>query len=203
MLLEECEAKPEICVAWMQGNDRDYFARMARLVAEQRDQAAFGVLFDFYAPRLNAWLRSQGLGQDEAEELVQEVMTILWNRASLYDPAKASLSTWLFRIARNRRLDAQRRAKGKDTFTDIDWLTLDMEVSDSILLDEEQRDAQVRQALSEIPGEQMELVKAAFFLGKSHNEIAQDTGLPLGTVKSRIRLAFQRLRRTLEDLSVR
>ena len=186
----------------MQGNDRDYLARLARQVAEQRDQAAFGVLFDIFAPRLNSWLRSQGLAADEAEELVQEVMTILWNRASLYDPAKSSLSTWLFRIARNRRLDAQRRAKGKDTYTDIDWLTLDMDVAHSAFEGEE-RDAQVRQALSQIPGEQMELVKAAFFLGQSHSEIAQSTGLPLGTVKSRIRLAFQRLRRALQDPSAR
>ena len=182
----------------MQGDEKDYFARMARQVAEQRDQAAFGVLFDYYAPRLNAWLRSQGLTIDEAEELVQEVMTVLWNRASLYDPAKSSLSTWLFRIARNRRLDAQRRTRGKDTYHDIDWLKLDLDLAHSVA-DEEDRDAQVREALKQIPGEQMELVQAAFFLGQTHTEIARSTGLPLGTVKSRMRLAFQRLRRMLHD----
>jgi RNA polymerase sigma-70 factor, ECF subfamily len=182
----------------MHGDDRDYFARLARAVAEQRDQAAFGVLFDFYAPRLKSWLISQGLAVDEAEELVQEVMTILWHRAALFDPAKSSLSTWLFRIARNRRVDAFRRAKGKEAHGALHWLEMEMQATDTSL-ESEERDARVRTALSQIPDEQMELVKAAFFLGQSHSEIAQATGLPLGTVKSRIRLAFQRLRRELEE----
>ncbi|MGA1833121.1 sigma-70 family RNA polymerase sigma factor [Rhizobium wenxiniae] len=182
----------------MQGNDRDDFARLTRAVAVERDQAAFGVLFDHFAPRLKSWLMSQRIPVDEAEELVQEVMTVLWHRASLYDPQKSSLSTWLYRIARNRRLDAQRRAKGKDALGDAQWQMMDMQATDS-LVEGEERDARVRHALSLIPGEQMELVKAAFFLGQTHSEIAEATGLPLGTVKSRIRLAFQHLRRALED----
>jgi RNA polymerase sigma-70 factor (ECF subfamily) len=182
----------------MQVEDRDYFARLTTAVAEQRDQAAFGVLFDHFAPRLKSWLTGQRMPVDEAEELVQEVMTVLWHRAALYDPKKSSLSTWLFRIARNRRLDAQRRAKGKQAFGELEWMTMETHASDTIVEGEE-RDARVRLALSQIPGEQMELIKAAFFLGQTHAEIAQTTGLPLGTVKSRIRLAFQRLRRSLED----
>jgi RNA polymerase sigma-70 factor, ECF subfamily len=186
------------CVVWMQREDRDDFARLARAVADQRDQAAFGLLFDHFGPRLKSWLVHQSVAVDEAEELVQEVMTILWHRASLYDPQKSSLSTWLFRIARNRRLDAQRRARGKLALGETEWLLMEMEATDSLLEDEE-RDARVRRALSQIPGEQMKLVQAAFFLGQSHSEIAAATGLPLGTVKSRIRLAFQHLRKALED----
>ncbi|MND31581.1 ECF RNA polymerase sigma factor RpoE [compost metagenome] len=164
----------------------------------ERDQAAFGVLFDHFAPRLKTWLMSQRIPVDEAEELVQEVMTVLWHRASLYDPQKSSLSTWLYRIARNRRLDAQRRAKGKDALGDAQWQMMDMQATD-LSVEVKERDARVREALSRIPGEQMELVKAAFFLGQTHTEIAEATGLPLGTVKSRIRLAFRHLRRALED----
>lgn len=164
----------------------------------ERDQAAFGALFDHFAPRLKTWLMSQRIPVDEAEELVQEVMTVLWHRASLYDPQKSSLSTWLYRIARNRRLDAQRRAKGKDALGDAQWQMMDMQATD-LLVEVKERDARVREALSRIPGEQMELVKAAFFLGQTHTEIAEATGLPLGTVKSRIRLAFRHLRRALED----
>lgn len=182
----------------MQADERDYFARLVKAVADDRDQAAFGALFDHFAPRLKSWLISQGLPSEEAEELVQEVMTVLWHRASLYDESKSSLSTWLFRIARNRRLDAQRRSKGKHTHGDLHWMALDLQASEQGL-DREERDARVRRALSAIPAEQMELVRAAFFLGQSHAEIARTTGLPLGTVKSRIRLAFQRLRRQLED----
>jgi RNA polymerase sigma-70 factor, ECF subfamily len=182
----------------MQGDDRDYFARLAKAVAEERDQAAFGVLFDYFGPRLKSWLVNQGVAVDEAEEIVQEVMTVLWHRATLYDPGKSSLSTWLFRIARNRRLDAHRRAKGKQAFGEVQWQLLDVYTTETSL-DGEERYARVRRALSQIPGEQMELVKAAFFLGQSHTEIAEATGLPLGTVKSRIRLAVQHLRRALED----
>ncbi len=182
----------------MQDDDRDDFARLARAVAEERDQAAFGVLFHYFGPRLKSWLVNQRMAHDEAEELVQEVMTILWHRASLYDARKSSLSTWLFRIARNRRLDAQRRARGKRDLGDTHWLVMDVEAAD-VLFDGEERDARVRRALSQIPDEQMVLVKAAFFLGQTHAEIARTTGLPLGTVKSRIRLAFQRLRRALGD----
>lgn len=182
----------------MQVEDRDYFARLTRAVAEERDQAAFAVLFDHYAPRLKSWLTSQRMPVDEAEELVQEVMTVLWHRASLYDPDKSSLSTWLFRIARNRRIDAQRRARGRAAFGELHWMLMEPHAADTIAEGEE-RDARVRLALSQIPGEQMELVKAAFFLGQTHSEIAASTGLPLGTVKSRIRLAFQHLRRSLAE----
>ncbi|AYD02847.1 sigma-70 family RNA polymerase sigma factor [Neorhizobium sp. NCHU2750] len=182
----------------MQVEDRDYFARLTRAVAEERDQAAFGVLFYHFAPRLKSWLTSQRMPVDEAEELVQEVMTVLWHRASLYDPNKSSLSTWLFRIARNRRVDAQRRARGKEAFGELEWMMMEAHTSDA-LIEGEERDARVRLALSQIPDEQMKLVRAAFFLGQTHAEIAATTGLPLGTVKSRIRLAFQHLRRSLED----
>ena len=185
----------------MQGDDRDYFARLTMAVAVERDQAAFGLLFDHFAPRLKSWLTGQRMPADEAEELVQEVMTVLWHRASLYDPHKSSLSTWLFRIARNRRLDAQRRAKGKAALGEAQWQMMEMQSTDTPA-EHEERDARVRQALSQIPGEQMELVKAAFFLGQTHSEIAEATGLPLGTVKSRIRLAFQHLRRALEDPAI-
>lgn len=105
----------------MRGEDHDHFARLTKAVAETRDQAAFTILFDHFAPRLKAWLMRRGLHSDEAEETVQEVMTVLWHRAALYDPERSSLSTWLFRIARNRRIDAQRRAR-RQTIDDEDLL---------------------------------------------------------------------------------
>lgn len=183
----------------MLGEDNDRFAHLAKAVAEMRDQAAFTVLFDHFAPRLKSWLMRRGLSSDEAEETVQEVMTILWHRAALYDPQRSSLSTWLFRIARNRRIDAQRRAR-RNTLADGEiFMQIDEVPGADTLFESKERDAIIRQALDNIPHEQMELVRAAFFLGKTHSEIADATGLPLGTVKSRIRLAFERLRRALEE----
>lgn len=191
--------QPELSARIMQGEDRDRFARLTKAVAELRDQGAFTELFDHFAPRLKAWLTRQGMRADEAEELVQEVMTILWHRASLYDPTRSSLSTWLFRIARNRRIDAERRARNRKIDGSDIYIHVDEVPGVDILFESEERDALVQQALTQIPAEQMELIQAAFFLGQSHSEIAAATGLPLGTVKSRIRLAFDRLRRVLED----
>jgi RNA polymerase sigma-70 factor (ECF subfamily) len=183
----------------MDVDERDHFAGLVRAVAEERDQAAFTVLFDYFAPRLKSWLVKRAMRPDDAEELVQEVMAVLWHRAHLYDPARSSLSTWLFRIARNRRIDAERRTRHRQMEAYEPLYAVTESPGADTIFESEERDAQVRAALANIPGEQMELVRAAFFLGQSHSEIALSTGLPLGTVKSRIRLAFERLRRALAD----
>lgn len=180
-------------------NEKEHFARLVKAVATERDQAAFTVLFDYFAPRLKSWLVKCAMRPDEAEELVQEVMAVLWHRAHLYDPARSSLSTWLFRIARNRRIDADRRARHRRLVACEPAILADEEQSVDTLMENEERDAEVRAALARIPSEQMALIKAAFYLGQTHSQIASATGLPLGTVKSRIRLAFGRLRRALSD----
>ncbi len=146
----------------MDVDERDHFAGLVRAVADERDQAAFTELFDYYAPRLKSWLVKRAMRPDDAEELVQEVMAVLWHRAALYDPARSSLSTWLFRIARNRRIDAERRARHKqlDIYESL-FLVTEAPGADTIF-ESEERDAQVRAALANIPGEQMELVRAAF-----------------------------------------
>jgi len=182
-------------------DEKDHVTRLVKAVAEERDQAAFTVLFDYFAPRLKSWLVKRSMKSDEAEELVQDVMTVLWHRAHLYDPMRSSLSTWLFRIARNRQIDIQRRAKRRQLETQEPIFFAMEEPGVDTVYESEERDARVRAALALIPDEQMLLVRAAFFLGQSHSEIALATGLPLGTVKSRIRLAFDRLRRALEDPS--
>src|SRR6478609_12235111 len=97
----------------MDAEDKQRFAALAGAVAERRDQQAFAILFDYFAPRLKSWLLRQRMPTTEAEELVQEVMIVLWHKADLYDATRSSLSTWLFRIARNRRIDLQRRARAR------------------------------------------------------------------------------------------
>ncbi|AKI02996.1 RNA polymerase sigma factor, sigma-70 family [Hoeflea sp. IMCC20628] len=175
------------------------FARLAEAVAVRRDQKAFAELFDYFAPRLKAYLRRLGMEPSQAEEMTQEVMIVLWHKAALFDPVKSSLATWLFRVARNRRIDALRRDKSSLLDPDDPALQPSQPEAADDAMDAEHRDERVRKAMLDLPEEQALLVRQAFFLGKSHSQIADDTGLPLGTVKSRIRLAFSRLRRTLEN----
>lgn len=173
-------------------------AALVAAVAQTRDRDAFARLFDHFAPRLTAYLLRQGADAALAEEIVQDAMVTLWRKAALFDPAKSSLTTWLYRIARNRRIDLMRR----DRSTPVEPENPIFDVADTTDIEGEfdagQREAAVRVAMESLPEEQRVLVVLAFFDGLSHSEIAERTGLPLGTVKSRIRLAFTRLRRTLE-----
>jgi RNA polymerase sigma factor (sigma-70 family) len=174
------------------------FARLAALVSERRDREAFAALFDHFAPRLAAYLQRLGLDAAEAEDMAQDVLTVLWHKAHLFDPAKSSLATWLFRIARNRRIDAVRRDRSHLLDAGDPMLVPDEVEAPDDALDATVRDERVRVAMAELPAEQLELVRMAFFMGMSHSQIAERAGLPLGTVKSRIRIAFQRMRKLLE-----
>ena len=169
-------------------------------VAERRDRQAFAELFDYYGPRINGYLQRLGAERSAAEEMTQDVMMTLWRKAELFDSSKSSVATWLYRIARNRRIDAARRDR-VDFVDPSDYLFDIPDESNADadgLLDAQSREDVLRRQLATLPSEQLELVRFAFFDGLSHSEIAERTGLPLGTVKSRIRLAFTRLRRGLE-----
>jgi RNA polymerase sigma-70 factor (ECF subfamily) len=179
------------------------WALLVKSVAEHRDREAFSQLFDHFVPRLEAYLQRLGADKATAEEISQDVMMTLWRKAQLFDPQKSSVTTWLYRIARNRRIDAARRDRldYRDpmdaTFGDV---ADDRELDSTV--DVQRREEVLRTAIKELPEEQLTLVRLAFFESLSHSTIAERTGLPLGTVKSRIRLAFTRLRRTLESQGV-
>lgn len=179
--------------------DKSELADLARKVADDRDREAFALLYDFFAPRVNGYLQRIGTAAGEAEELTQEVMIVLWHKAALFDRAKSSLATWLFRIARNRRIDSMRRDRSHLLDPDDPILHPEAAEAQDVTLDAARREERIRIAMRELPGEQLDLVLQAFFLGRTHSEIAVETGIPLGTVKSRIRLAFARLRRTIEE----
>lgn len=170
-------------------------------VGRARDRAAFAALFDHFAPRLKAYLRRLGSDAHASEELVQEVMLLVWRRAETFDPAQASASTWVFTIARNRRIDALRREQRPEIDPDDPALVpAPVEPADRAL-EVAQANVRLQAALKELPPEQAELLRLAYFEDKPHSAIAAERGLPLGTVKSRLRLALDRLRKALRDPS--
>jgi RNA polymerase sigma-70 factor, ECF subfamily len=178
--------------------ERDRFADLMEAVARTQDRAAFGELFAWYGPRVKAYLMRQGADSGQAEEIAQEVMVTVWRKAHLYDRSQASVSTWLFRIARNRRIDAIRRTKRPELDPNDPLLMPSQPEAADSGMDSADRERLVRTAINGLPQEQQDLLKAAFYDGLTHREIADRTRTPLGTVKSRLRLAFARLRGRLE-----
>jgi RNA polymerase sigma-70 factor (ECF subfamily) len=166
-------------------------------VAQSRDREAFARLFEHFAPRLKAWLIRGGAVDGAAEEFAQEAMLTVWRKADLFDPRLARASTWIFTIARNRRLDALRR-DARAPLLDLAPPPTDPERPDDLL--EERQDAvRIRQAMAALTPEQAQVVHLSFFLDQPHSAIADRLSLPLGTVKSRIRKAMLKLRLTLEQ----
>jgi RNA polymerase sigma factor (sigma-70 family) len=176
--------------------------RMTRLLAMMKsapDEAAFAELFRFYAPRLKSYMRRLGAAEDMAEELAQEAMAMVWRKAHLFESEKASAGTWIFSIARNLRIDAFRRQKRPEIDLDDPAYAPDDPASPETELDYGQQARAVRAALASLPAEQATIIHLSFFEDKPHVEIAEQLGIPLGTVKSRMRLAFQRFRKALGE----
>lgn len=179
------------------GMDRERFADLLERVAQHQDRDAFAELFSFFAPRVKGYVMRLGATDASAEEIAQDVMITVWRKAKLFDRAQGSASTWIFRIARNRRIDVFRRNARPDLDPHDPALLPEEPIAADESLTSGERDARVRKALAELPDEQLNLLQAAYYEGLSHREIAQRAGLPLGTVKSRIRLAFSKLRARL------
>lgn len=171
--------------------------RLIEAVALRRDRDAFARLFEHFAPRLKAWLMKSGSNEASAEDFAQDVMLTAWRKADLFDARKARAATWIFTIARNRRIDTYRRDARALPLPQIDLAEDDLMGPDDILVmaDDAQR---VRKAVSSLKPDQVEVLRLAFFLDRPHSEIAQRLDLPLGTVKSRIRNAMIKLRSILE-----
>lgn len=167
-----------------------------RAVAERRDREAFGRLFAFYGPRIKAYLRRLGAEDAAAEDLTQEVMLALWRRAHQFDRRRAALSTWIFTIARNRRIDAIRRERRPDYDPDDPALVEDVDHAPrgDEVAEAREMEGIVLRAVKRLPVEQAELLRIFYYEEKSHSVIAEELGLPLGTVKSRLRLALGKLR---------
>lgn len=176
-------------------------SRLADLVggiARGRDRGAFTELFDYFAPRLLTYLKRLGNSSETAEELCQEVLLAVWNSAATFDRRRSAVSTWLYTIARNKHIDRLRRGAGPAE-GDLDDPTVapEMPVQPDDAAAVSARRDHLREVLLALPEQQADLIRLAFYNGKSHREIAAATGLPLGTVKSRLRLALERLRKAL------
>lgn len=171
--------------------------RLIEAVALRRDREAFARLFEHFAPRLKAWLMRSGASAAAAEDFAQDAMLTVWRKADLFDARKARAATWIFTIARNRRLDMLRRDARALPMPEIDLAEDEVMRPDDILVmaDDARR---VRDALSRLKPDQVEVLRLAFFMDSPHSEIARRLDLPLGTVKSRIRNAMIKLRSILE-----
>ena len=176
------------------GVDTDWAALMLR-VRDHQDKAAFAALFRHFAPRVKAFLMKSGAEASLAEECAQDVMATLWQKANLFDPSRASVATWVFTIARNRRIDALRKARRPEP-EELDWGP-EPEPDQAEVFEAQQETTRLGAALAQLPEKQRALIERAFFGDLSHTEIAAETGLPLGTIKSRIRLALERMRQQM------
>ncbi|WP_093997259.1 sigma-70 family RNA polymerase sigma factor [Octadecabacter ascidiaceicola] len=167
-------------------------------VRDDRDRTAFALLFDHFAPRLKGFIMRSGTGAGQAEEIVQEVMLTIWHKAEQFDPERAQVSAWVYQIARNRQIDVIRKENrplpeelGEDPSAEPDA---------SQILAVEQEAGQLKDALLKLKPDQRDIIEKAYLGELTHQEISSQTGLPLGTIKSRIRLGLEKLRYELKEL---
>jgi RNA polymerase sigma-70 factor, ECF subfamily len=173
--------------------------QLVTAIADDRDREAFAELFRYFAPRLRGFGLRRGIDAGAAEELAQETMLTVWRKAESFDPGRATVSTWIFTILRNKSIDLFRR----ETYPEADLSEVSDTAADDRSPDESLSLSEASRAVSSVmkslPDEQLAIVRKAFFEGKSHRAIADEMKLPMGTVKSRIRLALARMRVALPE----
>jgi RNA polymerase sigma-70 factor (ECF subfamily) len=177
----------------------DEAADLIEAIASCQDRAAFAALFRHYAPRVKAFIMRGGADAEAAQEIAQEAMIMVWRKAASFDRGRASAATWIYTIARNKRIDLLRRT-GRPAIETEDWLTIfaqpDGSADKSVAAG--QTYTRVKELMAGLSADQLAVIRMAFFEDKTHTAIAEELRLPLGTVKSRIRLALGRLREALE-----
>ncbi|MFT4098188.1 MAG: sigma-70 family RNA polymerase sigma factor [Rhodoblastus sp.] len=166
-------------------------------IAERGDRSAFIALFEFYAPRIKGQAMRFGLSADMAEDVAQDAMLAVWRRAGQFDAARGSASAWIFTIATNARTDRLRRDRRLTSAVelDADSIALSVDAADGASLDA----ARVSSYVQSLPEQQRHILHLSFFRDLPHAEIARTLDIPLGTVKSRIRLAISKLRQAMKD----
>lgn len=169
-------------------------------IAANRDADAFNELFATYAPRIRSYMLRQGVEASAAEELAQETMLAVWRKARLYAPEKGNATTWIFTIARNLRIDRIRRERVWQELPEGHEEQASDDPAPDELVTQTEHAERINAALAELPEEQREVIGLSYLEGLSHSEIAERLDVPLGTVKSRMRLAYRKIRDSIEDL---
>ena len=176
--------------------DKSRLLELMVKVKNDRDQIAFSNLFDFLAPKLKAYFIQNGLSADNSEELTQEVMSIIWSKSDRYDSSKSAVTTWVYTIARNKKVDFFRKS-AKINVNDDDIREFLYENGDQDKLSRKEAAEQVNRINKELNQDQRKMIKMNFFENKSHKKIAEELEIPLGTVKSRIRNILIKMQRLL------
>ena len=172
-------------------------AGLVRAIAVDRNRDAFAELFDRYAPRVRFFAMKMGADGAAADEVVQEAMLAVWRKADTFDPSKASFSTWLYTVARNKRITMLRKTPAPALDPEDPAYEPSAEANQDEVIENSENQERLQTAISQLPGDQARIVKMSFFEGKAHQEISGELNLPLGTVKSRSRLALAKLRKSV------
>lgn len=179
-------------------NQQAHWLALMQRIADQRDRVAFEQVVDTFGGRLVRFLQQRGASHDEAEELVQLCLLRVWQRASQFNPGHGSFTAWLFRIARNLHIDHLRRHRHEVRGEPEE--SADEETPESTVAGQRLQ-LRLKQELGRLPERQAQVVFMSFYQGKPHAEIAAELDIPLGSVKSSLRLAFAKLRSSMEDAS--
>jgi len=166
-------------------------------IAKRRDRQQFALLFAHFGPRLKSFFLRLGVPPGVAEDLVQDTMLMVWRKADRFDPKRAAASTWIFAVGRNLRIDLKRRERDPGLLAELYDGMEEAAPGDHMLAAE--RDRRIRAALTALPAEQADVIRLSFFEDRPHGQIADQLKIPLGTVKSRVRLAMARLRALVEE----
>ena len=169
-----------------------------KLIGNNQDKSAFGVIFKHFAPRLKSFLLKAGSTDSQAEEVIQEVMIAVWTKSSTYDDTKSSVSTWIYTIARNKRIDKIRKEKRHYLSESDEGLEIPIDSTQEKEIFSAQLSSSLKKYMSNLPKEQSDLLQLSYFYNKTHADISEELKIPLGTVKSRIRLALSKMRHLVE-----
>tara|TARA_Y100000589_G_scaffold330020_1_gene378390 strand:- start:988 stop:1611 length:624 start_codon:yes stop_codon:yes gene_type:complete len=179
-------------------NTDDELTLSVELIGKNQDKLAFNNIFRYFAPRLKSFLIKAGSTDSQAEEVIQEVMIAVWTKSSTYDSSKSSVSTWIYTIARNKRIDKIRKEKRHYLSESDEGLEIPVDSTQEKEIFSAQISNSLNNYMSNLPEEQSKLLKLSYFYNKTHADISEELKIPLGTVKSRIRLALTKMRHLVE-----
>jgi RNA polymerase sigma-70 factor (ECF subfamily) len=167
-------------------------------IADSQNTDSFAIIFKHFAPRLKSYLMKLGAVDNQAEEVIQEVMIAVWTKSASYDSSKSSVGTWIYTIARNKRIDKIRKDKRHYLTESDEGLEIPVESTQEKEIFSGQMSIMLKKYIENLPEEQGKLLKLSYFFDKTHSDISEELDIPLGTVKSRIRLALTKMRHLVE-----